>query len=238
MRPRAARVGPRFACIPGVSTPKITALPLPGSTTHGGLEATPEELRAAVEDVVTVLREDAVPFLFVGGIAAALLGRGRYTGDIDLFVRPEDARRALTALERAGFVTQELNPYWIFKGVRGRVLVDVLFTLKGDIRLDDEMLARAPVRNFLGTDIPLLPPEDLIIVKAIVFDEETPRHWYDALGMIAGGGLDWEYLVQRARRSPRRVLSLLVFALSNDLLVPRAPIDALHAMVLDDDAAT
>jgi len=218
-----------------VPTSKTEALPLPGATTHGGLEATPEELRAAVEDAVGVLREDAIPFLFVGGIAAGLLGRGRYTGDIDLFVRPEDARRTLSALERAGFETSELNPYWIFKGVRGQVLVDILFTLKGDIRLDDEMLARAPIRSFLGVDIPLLPPEDLIVVKAIVFDEETPRHWYDALGLIAGGSIDWDYLVTRSRRSPRRMLSLLVFALSNDLLVPSAPIERLHAMVINDD---
>ena len=214
---------------------KVTALPLPGSTTHGGLEATPIELRAAVEDCVGVLREDGVPFLVVGGIAAALLGRGRYTGDIDLFVRPEDARRALAALEHAGFVTQELNPHWIFKGIRGQVLVDVLFTLKGDIRLDDEMLERAPILNFLGIDVPLLPPEDLIVVKAIVFDEETPRHWYDALGMIAGGPIDWDYLVLRARRSPRRVLSLLAFARSIDLIVPRAPIERLARMVIGDD---
>jgi len=212
------------------------AQPLPGSTTHGGLEATPVELRAAVEDAVGVLGDDGIPFLFVGGIAAGLLGRGRYTGDIDLFVRPEDSRRSLQSLERAGFETSELNPHWIFKGIRGSVLVDVLFTLKGDIRLDDEMLERAPVRTFLGVDIPLLPPEDLIIVKAIVFDEETPRHWYDALGMIAGGPLDWDYLVRRARKSPGRMLSLLTFARSNDLLVPRAAIERLYRMVIDDDA--
>jgi len=212
------------------------AQPLPGSTTHGGLEATPVELRAAVEDAVGVLRDDGIPFLFVGGIAAGLLGRGRYTGDIDLFVRPEDSRRSLQSLERAGFETSELNPHWIFKGIRGSVLVDVLFTLKGDIRLDDEMLERAPVRTFLGVDIPLLPPEDLIIVKAIVFDEETPRHWYDALGMIAGGPLDWDYLVRRARKSPGRMLSLLTFARSNDLLVPRSAIERLYRMVIDDDA--
>jgi hypothetical protein len=226
-------------CVPptGMATCETQAVPLPGATTHGGLEATPDELKAAVEDVVSVLHEDAIPFLFVGGIAAGLLGRGRYTGDIDLFVRPEDAPRVLQALERVSFTTSELNPHWIFKGIRGPVLVDVLFTLKGDIRLDDEMLTRAPVRCFLGVDIPLLPPEDLLIVKAIVFDEETPRHWYDALGLIAGGPLDWDYLVRRAQRSPRRVLSLLVFALSADLIVPRAPIDHLHGMVMADDAA-
>ena len=221
-----------------MATSKVEAVPLPGATTHGGLEATPDELKAAIEDAVGVLHEDAIPFLLVGGIAAGLLGRGRYTGDIDLFVRPEDAPRVLRALERAGFTTQELNPYWIFKGIRGPVLVDVLFTLKGDIRLDDEMLARAPVRSFLGVDVPLLPPEDLLVVKAIVFDEETPRHWFDALGLIAGGSLDWDYLVRRAQRSPRRVLSLLAFALSADLIVPRAPIERLFGMVMADDAGT
>ena len=220
-----------------MAMPEVRAVPLPGATTHGGLEATPEELKAAVEDVVTVLHEDAIPFLFVGGIAAGLLGRGRYTGDIDLFVRPEDAPRVLRALERADFTTSELNPHWIFKGIRGPVLVDVLFTLKNDIRLDDEMLARATVRSFLGVDIPLIPPEDLLVVKAIVFDEETPRHWYDALGLIAGGPLDWDYLVRRAQRSPRRVLSLLNFALSADLIVPKTPIERLYGMVMADDAA-
>ena len=233
--PARAAGRPAFCLYPRVAIPESIALPLPGSTTHGGLEATPDELRAAVEDCVGVLRDDGIPFLFVGGIAAGLLGRGRYTGDIDLFVRPEDSRRVLTSLERAGFATSELNPHWIFKGIRGSVQVDVLFTLKGDIRLDDEMLERAPVRSFLGVDIPLLPPEDLIVVKAIVFDEETPRHWYDALGMIAGGPIDWDYLVRRARRSPGRLLGLLTFARSNDLLVPRVPIDRLYRMVLEDD---
>jgi len=220
---------------PRVTRSDSPAVPLPGSTTHGGREPTPEELRAAVEDSVGVLRDDGIPFLFVGGIAAGLLGRGRYTGDIDLFVRPEDSRRVLTSLERAGFTTSELNPHWIFKGVRGTVQADVLFTLKGDIRLDDEMLERAPVRSFQGVDVPLLPPEDLIVVKAIVFDEETPRHWYDALGMIAGGAIDWDYLVRRARRSPGRILGLLTFARSNDLHVPRAPIERLYRMIIDDD---
>src|SRR4029077_16814007 len=113
-----------------------------------------------------------IPFLLVGGIAAALLGRGRYTGDIDLLVRSEDARRTLRALERASFETSEVNPHWLFKGTRNGVLVDVLFTLKGDIRLDDEMLARAPTRTFKGVEVPLLPAEDLLVVKVIVHDEE------------------------------------------------------------------
>jgi predicted nucleotidyltransferase len=202
------------------------------------MEATPEELGAAVRDMVAALQEDDIPFLLVGGIAAAILGRGRYTGDVDLFVRPENARRVLQALERVGFATAETNPYWLFKGTRGGVLVDVLFTLKGDIRLDDEMLARAPMRPFEGVDVPLLPPEDLIVAKAIVFDEETSRHWYDALGLIAAGPLDWDYLVRRARRSPRRVLSLLWFALAMDLSVPRPPLERLAALVWHDADGT
>lgn len=217
------------------AVPKMRALPLPGATTHDGMEATPDDLETTLRDVASALHEDAVPFLVVGGIAAALLGRGRYTGDVDLFVRPEDARRVLGALERYGFETSEVNSHWLFKATRGNVLVDVLFTLKGDIRLDDEMLARAPVRTFKGVDLPLLPPEDLVVAKVLVFDEETPRHWFDALGLLAAGPLDWEYLVRRARRGPQRLLGFLWYARGMDLLVPRPVIERLHAWVIADD---
>ena len=41
-----------------------------------------------------------------------------------------------------------------------------------------------------------------------------------ALAVIASTDLDWDYLVQRARHSPGRVASLLLFARSVDLVVP------------------
>ena len=74
--------------------------------------------------------------------------------------------------------------------------------------------------EFEGLKVRFVPPEDLLIIKAVVHDEATPRHWYDALGILAASDLDWDYLIRRARRAQHRVLSLLLYAQSKDLAVP------------------
>lgn len=193
---------------------------LPGAATHEGSDASLDTVAAVLGEAVDALEQAAIPHLLVGGIASSLLGRPRCTSDIDLLVAPEDAEEALEQLAQREFRTERTNPHWLYKGFRRSVLVDLLFKLKGDIYLDSEMVLRATTRSFRGTPVCVIPPEDLLVVKAIVHDEETPRHWHDALGLVAGGDLDWEYLRRRARKAPRRVLSLLLYAASNDLLVP------------------
>jgi predicted nucleotidyltransferase len=150
---------------------------------------------------------------------------------------PETAMIALEALGENGFRTERTNPAWIFKAFRDDVLVDLIFKARGDIYLDVEMLRRSSVLAYRGTRVRVIPPEDLVVIKAIVHDEETPRHWHDALGVIARGALDWDYLVERAQHSPRRVLSLLLYALSIDLWVPAAPLQRLASRVVFDREA-
>ena len=101
------------------------------------------------------------------------------------------------------------------------VTVDVIGRSTPDIMLDDEMLDRAVTREYYGRRLTLVPPEDLIVMKALAASEDTPRYWYDALGVIGHTDLDYDYLIRRARASgSRRVLSLLLYAWSNDLVVP------------------
>jgi predicted nucleotidyltransferase len=185
-----------------------------------------EDFHQTLDEAIAAMRDADVPFLIIGGIASAVMGRDRGTRDVDLFVRPEDARRALEALESAGFETKVAFPHWLYKGFKRDVLVDVIFRSSKDVLLDDEMLRRAQQREFRGHVLPIAPPEDLLIMKAVAADEDTPRYWYDALGIIAhADGLDWEYLVRRGRQhGVRRILSLLIYAQSNDLVVPAAPI--------------
>jgi hypothetical protein len=127
--------------------------------------------------------------------------------------------RAAERLGDAGFATEETNPEWIYKARRDSVTVDLIFWLKGDIYLDDAMVERARAGECEGVSVSVIPPEDLIVVKAAIHDEQTPRHWFDALGIVAEQELDWDYLAQRARHAARRVLALLVYAQSNDLVV-------------------
>jgi len=185
----------------------------------------------AFADAIDAIQDADVPYVVVGGLASSLLGRPRRTEDIDILVRKQDAHRTLEALAHAGFETEETNPEWIFKARRDELTIDILFWLKGEIYLDEQMLERAPLEEFAGRTVALMPPEDLIVVKAVIHDEQTPRHWYDALGVIADQELDWEYLFARARHGARRVLALLLYAQSNDLIVPDDAIRGLYETI-------
>jgi predicted nucleotidyltransferase len=190
------------------------------------------EFHETLDEAIAAMGVADVRFLIIGGIASAVMGRDRGTRDVDLFVRPEDARRALEALDAAGFDTKVAFPHWLYKGFKRDVLVDVIFRSSKDVLLDDEMLRRAQRREFRGRMLPIAPPEDLLIMKAVAADEDTPRYWYDALGIIAhADDMDWDYLVRRARQhGVRRILSLLIYAQSNDLVVPIAPIAELMTL--------
>ena len=185
-------------------------------------------------DAIAALEAKDIPYLLMGGLSSATLGRPRGTNDIDLFVRPEAARLTLEALAAAGFTTEETDPLWLFKGFKDDILVDVIFRSTGDIYLDQDMLAHARVVDVRGCAARLIPPEDLLIIKALAADEHMPHHWHDALGVITGSDLDWDYLVARARRhGARRVLSLLLYAQSNDLGVPVKPVRALFESIFE-----
>jgi predicted nucleotidyltransferase len=187
-----------------------------------------------LRDAIGALDAKDIPYLLMGGLSSATFGRPRGTNDIDLFVRPESARLTLDALESAGFTTEETDPLWLFKGFRDEIMVDVIFRSSGDIYLDDEMQAHARVVDIRGCAARVIAPEDLLIIKALAADEHVPHHWHDALGVITGSDLDWDYLVSRARRfGARRVLSLLLYAQSNDLGVPVRPVRTLFEAIFD-----
>jgi hypothetical protein len=93
------------------------------------------------------------------------------------------------------------------------------------------MASRTVEAQFRGRTLRLIGPEDLVVMKALAFDEPTARYWFDALAVLSTCDLDWEYLLRRARTGPRRILSLLVYAHSQDLLVPERAITSLYDMI-------
>jgi predicted nucleotidyltransferase len=196
-----------------------------------GFAAEEQRFLAVFDATVAAIEGAGIPYVLMGGVASATVGRPRVTRDIDVFVRPEDARHVLDVLGKDGFDIEERFPHWLYKGWKDGILVDVIFRSSGDIYLDDAMLARSTVGEYKGRKFRLIPPEDLLVIKAIVHDEHMPRHWHDALGIVAGDELDWDYLLHRARHGARRVLSLLLYAQSNDLLVPADVLRTLFATI-------
>lgn len=200
-----------------------------------GGEFDEETFLEVLHEAVATIEEAGVPALLMGGLASATHGRPRWTHDIDLFIRPQDAKRALEALQDKGFQVQETYPDWLFKGLKNGVLVDLIFRTSGDIYLDDEMIARSREEQINSIKVRMIAPEDLLIIKAIVHEEHLPRHWHDALGLIAAFKLDWDYVLYRAQRGARRVLALLLYAQSNDLLVPDRAIRSLYRAIYEPD---
>ena len=202
---------------------------------QSGDGATDDRFGAVLADTIDALEGAGVSYVFMGGIGAATHGRPRWTHDIDVFVRPEEAGAALRALAGVGFSTEQTYPDWLYKAFKHDVMVDVIFKSLGGILLDDEMLARATEEPFMGQAARVMAPEDLLVIKAVVHDEHMPRHWHDALAIISRCDLDWDYVVRRARRhGARRVLSLMLYAQSNDLVVPAGPIKALFDIIFTE----
>lgn len=176
--------------------------------------------KSVLREAVQAVERAGYPFLVLGGLASSLVGRPRWTHDIDFLVRPDDARDILEALRAAGFRTEETDPVWIFKAFKEDVMVDVIFMVTGGIYLDQEMEQRSILREYEGLPVRIPSPEDQVVIKAIVHREETSRHLFDALAILGRAELEWEYVLQRARLGARRVLALLIYAQSSDILVP------------------
>lgn len=69
------------------------------------------EVQPDFRDLLELFNEHKVEYVIVGGYALAFHGAPRYTGDIDIFVKPdpENARRIMKALGAFGFGSLELT---------------------------------------------------------------------------------------------------------------------------------
>ena len=110
-----------------------------------------------LDEALDALGKAGIPFLLIGGVGSAVYGRDQGTRDIDVFVRPEMARKVLEVLDARGFETKEVAERWLSKAIKHGVLVDVIFRSSRDILLGDDMLARARVMPFRGRMVPIAP---------------------------------------------------------------------------------
>jgi hypothetical protein len=193
-----------------------------------------DDFVAAFQLACDALDGAEVPYLFMGGIASIVHGRTSWTHDLDVFIRRADEPTVVEALTAAGFRLDPAPSSWLTKLWKDDVFVDVIYSSSGPVDLDEEMLARGEWAEVWSRKVPVLGPEDLVVTKALAHGEETAHYWWDALAIIAKRELDWDYLLDRARRGPRRMLSLLLYAQSTDLAVPDPVIRRLADATLGD----
>jgi hypothetical protein len=174
------------------------------------LPATTQEIyRHAIRTLGTA----GVRWLAGGAYALAYYtGITRNTKDFDIFLRAEDAPRALEILAEAGFRAEMVFSHWLGKAYSNGDFIDVIFSSgNGIAKVDDLWFAHARCGGFLGEEVLVCPPEETIWSKAYVvererFDGADINHLIRAVGRQ----MDWRRLLQRFGSHGRMLLAHLV----------------------------
>ena len=114
-------------------------LPLNGSPPWRSFVINTMEVQPDFRDLLALLNEHKVEYLIVGGYALAFHGAPRFTGDIDIFVRPDtkNAARVLAALAAFGFRFPNLtaedfeNPNKVVQLGVPPVRIDIITSISG-----------------------------------------------------------------------------------------------------------
>jgi hypothetical protein len=161
-----------------------------------------EQLLDTLKRAGAGLRDAAIPFALGGGMAIWAHGGPETEHDLDFFVKPEDAERALQALAEIGFRPEKPPEGWLYKAWDGDVLVDLIFEPSG-MEVDDRFLRRAKELEVNAVRIPVAQPKDVLVSKLLALREHELD--YDQLLELARTvreQIDWEDVRLRTAHSP------------------------------------
>jgi hypothetical protein len=156
----------------------------------------------ALKKSTCALREAQIPFALAGGIASWARGGPPREHDLDYFVKPEDADRALAALAEAGMRPEKPPEGWLYKAYDGDVMIDLIFEpASGPVT--DEELERAEEMEVQATRMRVLAPGDVLVTKLLALKEHEVD--YDSVLEISRAlreQVDWEDVRARTEHSP------------------------------------
>jgi predicted nucleotidyltransferase len=161
-----------------------------------------EDLLESLKHAAAALREAGVPFALGGGLAIWARGGPETEHDVDLFIRPGDADRALEVLDADGFRTERPPEGWLVKAWRGDVLVDLIYEPSG-LLIDDSVFARADELDVYALRLQVMPLEDVLVTKLHAMGEHQLD--YEAVLEVARTlreQIDWRDVRARTADSP------------------------------------
>jgi hypothetical protein len=160
------------------------------------------DIKASLRRAVGALKNADVPFVLGGGLAIYARG-GPATGhDLDLMVKPEDAERALAALQAEGMRVEKPPEGWLYKAWDGDILIDLIFRPIGE-PVDDQLFMRADELEVDAVPMHVMSVDDVMVTKLKALDEheldyERPLEFARSLREQ----INWESVRQRTRDSP------------------------------------
>jgi hypothetical protein len=157
----------------------------------------PDETKglAGLGEIAARLDGAGMQWVVFAGAAASVYGADRVVTDVDILVPAAEGDRLRALFPDAELVSRR-------PGLLHLVLpeVDLLAGL-GTVNLDTRMATRVTRHEIDGIQVPVIPPEDNILLKATWGRgaEEGKHDWEDVEAMMATvPSLDWEYLRWRA----------------------------------------
>ena len=143
----------------------------------------------AIKNISQLLKEDDVEGMIIGGVAASLLGRPRFTNDIDLVVLDLEGRLPdfFEKLKKFGIEPRiadaedfaRKSRVLLMRHKESGINIDISMGL---LPFERESVSRKKIESAFGLEVPLPLPEDLIIFKAI---SRRPKDIEDIKAIIA-----------------------------------------------------
>ena len=171
------------------------------------------EVREFYRNAMKQLNQAGVEFLVGGAYALAQYTQiERHTRDFDVFLRRKDCRRAMDALENAGYRTELTFPHWLGKAYYHGNYIDLIFSSGNAIcEVDDDWFINATNGTVLGMPAKLVPPEEMIWPKAYIMERER----FDGADIVhllhaCADQLNWDRLLDRMGSAWRVLLSHLI----------------------------
>jgi hypothetical protein len=179
------------------------------------------ELIETMKRAAAALRDAEVPYMLGGGLAAWARGGPRTEHDVDFFVLPADAERALEAVAATGMKPERPPEGWLLKAHDDNgTLVDLIFSPAGG-EIDGGYFERAEEMEVAAQRVPVASLGDVLATKLLALNEQSSD--MSSVLEIARSlreQIDWEFVRERTSRSP---FALAFFTLVEELgIVARA----------------
>jgi hypothetical protein len=196
-----------------------------------------QEAHAFYREALTMLNDSQTRYMLGGAFAMFhYTGIYRDTKDLDIFCKPSEYPRILKYFADQGYEIQLTDVRWLAKIFKGEYFIDVIFNTPNNIcTVDDTWYERAVPAEFVGVEVLMLPPEELVWCKIYVQNRER----YDGadvnhIWLKYGRNMDWNQLLFRLDPHWHLLLAQLLlfqFVYPSDFheIIPRWLFDELMA---------
>lgn len=130
------------------------------------------DVERAFKRAASILQGEGIEFMVGGGLAAWAHGGPPTTWDVDLMLRPDDAKAASEALGAAGMRLEDPPEHWLLKAYDEDVLIDLIFEPSG-LPITSEELDRAQTLDVCAMRVKVMALEDVFSTKLLSLNDNA-----------------------------------------------------------------